>query len=300
MRRSHLALQFCYSYAELVERIQDQDADVSLLPYALYYSGSVDIINPGLTIDDLTALYRRHTTDRDLVSGLTAFARMCMAKNLIRYTTHLLSHIIQQTERLRDGECMRSHIATPSAITLELAYNLGRSGNAHLVTALTETENSIDTLVAMLLFDASAATERVPYQNLDLDRIANLVNVLTQWINTLEGVAGIEQPNVTQRDLFAAGASILKGAVAINALLTTEMNLEQIRAERYQYLGALTRFTPGQSEPSASDMTLAALPRPTPDLMRLCQSQGNTSTAGRLYVKLHQLVAHGRYPSTTR
>ena len=293
MFRSHVALQFCYSYAELVERIQDQDADPSLLPYALYYSGSVDIITPGLTITELTDVYRRNTTDRHLVSGLTAFARMCIARNLIRYTQHLLAHV---TCRLENGnECVGHRgVLSPSPATLEMAASLHKRGVIHITSALHEAENSMDTAVAAVLFDAATAKDRIPYEHLDRARINHLVELLNKWICSLEGVAGFSGGIITQHDLFKAGATILKAAVALEAMLVMDVSFEQIRAERYQYLGVIPRSIPGQPEPSTSDVTLAALPRPTPDLIRLCQSQGNMSTTGRLYVKLHQLVAQGQ------
>lgn len=289
--KSDLALQFCWSYAELVESVREQAADVGLLGYALYHAGSLEIMHPSVSLDELTSLYQRTTTRAQMTEGLTAFAYQCIARNLLRYGLHLLERIDALLVRAPNGlrNCDGT-IITPSSTTLDLAETLQRTGRFTIEPTLPGRGDTMDALVGALLFDASVMMERVAPEHLDVDRLQGLRTLLQSWVQSLNSIPQQGVPrDYSPSKYLACGAATLKAVVALGAMLRGT-SLEQVRAERHRYLGVLPRLADDRPMPAVSDMTLAALPRPTQPLLRLCAGPGHTSTTGRLYIKMHQLV----------
>jgi len=183
-----------------------------------------------------------------------------------------------------------SQFITPSNETLNRVEDLMKR-SLHGSCLSESSKDTIDALVGALCFDASTAApaQHTSSDVADMRRITMLLQLIEGWLPGLEGSAVVSEKNRPHIHIPVANA-LFKASVALMGMLLNK-EIDAIRYDRHRYLGALNDYTDARDALQVSDITMAALPRPTKELLDICREDGRrASTTGMLYAKTYQVV----------
>lgn len=267
------------AYADLVAGLAWTSADRGLLNYYMFYSGSLDALDPHNTLSMQHAVYKQSGNDEDTQEALNRFAGYCISQNLSRNTNALLSLIrrkLKNYQRTDFGED-EVQIKTPSSTTLDLVEELLKQHPNMSHSLKGEARNTIDSLVAVLSFDANVSHTKVSAHSADFRRLFMLCDLIEAWDATVL----VPDPTHGVHDYAPYRLPALRAAIFLASLITGN-RLDTLRSDRLTALQSLATL-----DVKVSDMTLAALPEPSSEMIALCNAhgEGHLTSTGYVYLQ---------------
>lgn len=281
-------LQFCWSYAELAAATRDHQADEGLIGFHAYFNGSLDVFNPNATLNDMRNMYKKASTRDALIQSLTEFSSIATMVNIGGMVERLAYAISDAIERLNDERC--DHHTLPfTAETLSQVKEYVNDRRRFDHTFISQQGDTMDALVGAIICDASMASVKSPVSLVDTSGFEAIARLADQWARSSSFTVGfLKSPGMDSQALRHT-TDILKCLVACLGMLKG-IPLDDVRFGRTKLLGtpvvdALMRY-------GISDKTLAALPRPTHELIELCGYNGSKpSQNGLLYMATYRLMS---------
>lgn len=267
--------QLCWSYAELVDRVRQQLADPGLLSYYAFFTGSFDTLLMPESLDRLKELYYSDASSSASREALTAFAHSCILLNLGRMTNYALNDVKQMIDDQSSLDLKELKVYIPSPATLNLCT---------LRKSYSGIEDNIERVYTSLVHDGILNIHQVTSTDLLNDKLSLMVEMLQGWHDWVS-MKAVTYPNRGEAVMNAN--KVFKTAIILRTMLLG-LNLQDIQTGGYDLLsgGSLT-----EDLPRISDMTLAALPRPTADLIAMCEDTETISSRGILYLKMYRHIA---------
>jgi hypothetical protein len=272
------------AYADLIAGLTAPiDGDPGLYPLMQYQTGTIDIFaaDPRLAAQ----LDPQKSLTAYEVRALQMFALRCIASNLQRYGTQLLE-ICEKRLQVSDTELLYSGGAGLPADVLS---------HFEAIKDFTEVPVDPDAHISQLgILMEQAALNPPPDVNGETgfnleqrERMVRILDPLRTILNNAYATALSLQP----AEVFAFSRLMgLRCAVALASLLTST-KLRDIRAYRLYRLQEAAVYVD-----TITDLSVAALPAPTEELIALCQraTAGRISSASVAYVQAARELRNSR------